>query len=120
MGSPDEAPAPALTVQDGTTVFAVELDPAQAAAQSKTPPIDALGYATVDPLAGTQSLTLTAATDASPPPTWTSQPRDLHVQTGTAHTGIVVSLAQGALGIAYCDDAAASAPPWCILIPAPP
>jgi len=119
LGSPDEAPAPPLTVTDGTAVFAAELDPAHAAAPSKSPPIDALGYATLDALTGAQSLLLAAATDASPAPTWTSQPRDLHVQTGTAHTGIVVSLDHGALGIAYCDDAATSAPPWCILVPAP-
>ena len=48
---------------------------------------------------------------------WAAPPVNLEVALGSVHTGIVVSLDQGALGIAWCSDLNASASaPVCALL----
>jgi hypothetical protein len=108
LGSSDESEAPALAIHANTTLLAAEVDPGKATTGSATPPVDSLGYTTLDAIPGTLSLALTSLGDAAAPATWTTASTGLALDVGTVHTGVVVSLTQGALGIAWCGDVVTS------------
>lgn len=111
LGSSTEGPSPPFSVRAGTTLLAAEVDPMKATTASTAPSVDSLGYATVQPLDAPTVLWLTSIGDPQAT-TWSSQPDpDLHVQVGTAHTGILVSLDQGALGVVWCSDAPTTSTP---------
>jgi hypothetical protein len=120
LGSRSESAAPSLSVRAGTTVLAAEIDPTKATTSSAAPAVDALGYATVQPLDGPASLQIVTVGDVALT-TWSTQAdSDLHVQVGTAHTGILVSLDHGELGVAWCSDAPTAGAPECRLLAAAP
>jgi len=121
LGFGGAPPTPALSVQTGGTLIAAEVDPKMAATASTTPAVDGLGYATLQPLAPPSSLQLATVGDAASAH-WTTAARDLSVRMGTAHTGIVVSLGQGSLGIVWCsgDSTTAGVAASCVLLPAGP
>jgi hypothetical protein len=102
LGSASEPPAPALSVSAGVTLLAGEVDPGKASTPSTTPAVDALGYTTLASL-GETSVSLATVGDAATMH-WAAPPMNLDVGQGSVHTGIIVSLDQGALGIAWCSD----------------
>jgi len=104
LGSSDEPAAPAVAIRANTTLLAAQVDPGKATAESTTPSVDSLGYTTLDAIPGTVSLGLTALGDAGSPTAWTTPSTSLGLQAGSVHTGLVVSLSQGALGVAWCTD----------------
>ena len=122
LGSSDEPEAPTLAVSANETLLAPTVVPGKAAAESTAPAVDSLGYATASPIAMSVSLELAAVADAGTPTTWTTSATDLGLQAGTVHTGIVVSLSQGELGVAWCGDVvmAGGVRPVCTLLTAAP
>lgn len=119
MGSRSEAATPSLSVRSGLTPLASEVDPMKAATKSTVPDVDALGYATVDAIDGPTGFQLATVGDAALTTWWTQADPDVSVQVGTAHTGILVSLDQGALGVMWCSDQGPpGAAPACKLLPA--
>jgi hypothetical protein len=118
--SSQPAIGPLLVIAAGS-VIAPEVDPGMTSAPSMTrPPVDALGYATLsvfDPPTPLQLDTLGDATAIK----WVTAERDLAVQEGTSHTGIILTLGQGALGVAWCGDGPATpGTPTCSLLLAQP
>jgi hypothetical protein len=122
LGSSDEAAAPPLSISANETLLAASIDPGKAAAESTAPAVDSLGYATASPISMSVSLELAAVADGGTSTTWTSSSTDLGLQAGTVHTGIVVSLSAGALGVAWCGDVvtAGGVRPVCTLMTAAP
>lgn len=111
-------PAPPLAVQAGSALLVPELDPAEIAAPSESPPIDSLGYATAPAFDAPAPIELFSLGDASPR-TWTTSFFSLGLVPGTSHTAFVVNLAQGALGIAWCADSqSVELPGSCVVQPA--
>lgn len=111
-----------LSISANETLLAALIDPGKATSESTTPAVDSLGYTTTSPISMSVSLELAAVGDASTPTTWTSSSTDLGLQAGTVHTGIVVSLTTGALGVAWCGDVvtAGGVRPVCTLLTAAP
>ena len=104
LGANSEPATGPLSVKAGTTVIASEIDARMTSAPSTSPAIDALGYATLPPFQPPTALELATLGDVAATH-WTTAASDLTVQTGTSHTGIIVTFGQGALGIAWCGDA---------------
>jgi hypothetical protein len=109
---PADSPAPSLSVNVGSREIAAEVDPKHVSATSSTPPVDALGYATVAPVTGVTAVTLRGRGDAGADE-WSTAPADFDLVAGTLHTGFIVNQSLGSLGIVWCSDAAtaASGPP---------
>lgn len=106
LGSSDEPSAPALAIWASATLVAADIEPGKATTESATnPSVNALGYTTVDPTGDTVFLYLTTVGDAHAPATWTTPATALGLGPGSVHTGLIVSLEQGALGVAWCGDA---------------
>jgi hypothetical protein len=122
LGSSDEDVAAPLSISANETLLAALIDPGKATSESTTPAVDSLGYTTASPISMSVSLELAAVGDASTPTTWTSSSTALGLQAGTVHTGIVVSLTEGALGVAWCGDVvtAGGVRPVCTLLTAAP
>lgn len=118
LGSRSEPGTPALAVHAGETLLTSEVDPKQASDTSTAPAVDSLGYTTLGALPAPTALELATAGDAAAA-RWTTDAKDLGVSIGTAHTGIIVSLDQGELGVMWCGDAsAAEGTAKCLLYPA--
>ncbi len=116
-GQPATGP---LFVNAGNTTIAAEVDPRMTGAPSTTPEVDALGYATLAPLEPPTPLQLGTLGDVLSS-TWTTAGSDLAVQAGTSHTGIIVTVGQDALGIAWCGDAPTNrGPATCAVLLAQP
>ncbi len=115
-GSDD--PAPPLAVQAGSALLVPELDPTEIAAPSASPAIDSLGYASAPTFDAPAPIELLSLGDASPR-TWTTAFFSLGLVPGTSHTAFVISLGQGALGIAWCGGPqSVELPGSCIVQPA--
>jgi hypothetical protein len=113
-----DEPAPPLAVQAGSALLVPELDPTEVAAPSASPAIDSLGYATAPTFDAPAPIELSSLGDASPR-TWTTPFFSLGLVPGTSHTAFVVSLGQGALGIAWCGGPqSVELPGSCIVQPA--
>jgi hypothetical protein len=113
-----DGPAPPLAVQAGSALLVPELDPTDVPAPSVSPPIDSLGYVTAPTFDAPAPLELSSLGDASPR-TWTTSFFSLGLVPGTSHTAFVVSLGQGALGIAWCGGSqSVELPGSCVLQPA--
>jgi hypothetical protein len=119
LGTTGQAATPALSVHAGATLVAAEVDPGNAATASPSPLVDSLGYSTLDPIAGTVTIGLATLGDVAQQ--WTTPATALGLELGSTHTGILVSLGQGALGVAWCGDVAdAGGRTSCTLITALP
>ncbi len=116
LGWPGSAePAPPLAVQAGSALLVPELDPTEVAAPSASPAIDPLGYATAPTFDAPAPIELSSLGDAAPR-TWTTPFFSLGLVPGTSHTAFVVSLGQGALGIAWCGSSqSVELPGSCVL-----
>ncbi len=112
-----DAPAPAVSVRAGPEVLAPEVDPRRATTQGTMPPVDALGFAGVPPIAGQTVLTLSALGDGAAQ-AWSTGFVGIDVLPGTVHTGFVVSLRAGGLGVAWCGVGPTVGVPTCRLWPA--
>ena len=120
LGAPSQPPTGPLSVRAGSTVIAAEVDPRMTSAPSTAPAVDSLGYATLPPFQPPTPLEIGTLGDAAAT-YWTTVGSDLTVQPGTSHTGIIVSVGQGALGIAWCGDAPTNrGPATCAVLLAPP
>ena len=118
LGGPSTPPSPPVSVRTGNVLLAPEVDPGQATLTSTTPPVDALGYLDAPTVVAVAPIQLDSLGDAAPH-TWTTGFAALDVRPGTTHTGFVVSLDAGALGVAWCTDISSVAgPPACKLLPA--
>jgi hypothetical protein len=104
LGTASEPATGPLSVKAGDTAIAAEVDPMMTSTPSTTPAVDALGYSTLSAFVPPTVLQLGTVGDAAPGH-WTTAGSDLAVEPGTSHTGIIVSLGQGDLGIAWCGDA---------------
>lgn len=100
--------APSLAVHTGDEAVSARVSPRQASKPSTTPPVDALGYAAVAPIAGSAPIRLDALDDAGGA-TWSASPFDLDMAAATVHTAFIVSLADG-LGVLWCREAKTSSP----------
>lgn len=107
LGSPTEAAAPSLAVSAGSAVITSDVAPRQASTESADGSVDSLGYTTLGPLTPPTPIKIDAVGDAAAMQ-WQTAAENLYVQTGTAHTGIVVSLEEGALGVMWCTDGSAA------------
>jgi hypothetical protein len=105
--SDGSGPAPALDARVGQMLVAAQIDPRHASAASSTPPVDALGYATLAPVTSYRMLHLDSLPDAGPA-TWSTPNVDLQLLAGSMHTGFVVGHPQGALGVLWCSEAKTS------------
>ncbi len=116
LGAAHTPPAPALSVTAGEgVVLAPEVDPGEATLPSTSPPVDSLGYLDAASVPGVAAVQLDSMGDAQPH-TWTTPFVDLGARAGTVHTGFVVNLQGGALGLAWCGDLSSRAlPPSCRL-----
>jgi hypothetical protein len=120
LGATGEAATGPLSVRAGNTPVATEVDPTMASAPSTAPAVDALGYTTLPPLMAPTTLQLATVGDVAGAQ-WTTAGSDLAAQAGTSHTGIIVTLGQGALGIAWCGDAPTNrGPATCAVLLAQP
>lgn len=120
LGTKGEPATPALSIAAGATPLATDVPPGDVADPSMSPAVDSLGYTTLDPVDGTASLDLATVGDAAPAH-WTTTATALGLDLGSTHTGIIVSLGQGALGVAWCADVAdAGGRTACTLITALP
>lgn len=120
LGWPDaiSTPAPALSVRAGPVVLAPEVDPRHATTPATMPPVDPLGFASVMPVSGETVLTLSALDDGGTARAWSTGFFGIDVLPGTVHTGFVVSLRAGALGVAWCGVGPTVGVPTCRLWPA--
>ncbi len=94
-------------VAAATTPLADRVEPKRASTASQTVPVDALGYASVAPIAPPTSLVIGPASsgelgDASVDP-WQSQASDLGLVGGSLHTAFVLSGEQAHV-ILWCAD----------------
>jgi hypothetical protein len=113
-----DGPAPPLAVRAGSALLVPELDPTEVPAPSVSPSIDSLGYVTAPTFDAPAPIELSSLGDASPR-TWTTPFFSLGLVPGTSHTAFVVSLGQGALGIAWCGGSqSVELPGSCVLQPA--
>jgi hypothetical protein len=112
-----DSPAPALSVQAGSVVLAPEVDPRQATTPGTMPPVDPLGFASVAPVSGETVLTLSPLDDGAARE-WSTGFVDVDALPGTVHTGFVVSLQAGALGVAWCGIGPTVGVSTCSLWPA--
>lgn len=119
LGSPNEAAAPSLAISAGGDVITTDVAPRQTSTESTDGSVDSLGYTTLAPLTPPTPIELDAVGDAAAMQ-WQTAAENLYVQTGTAHTGIVVSLEEGSLGVMWCTDgsAATGSSSACSLYPA--
>jgi len=99
-----DGPAPPLAVQAGNALLVAQVDPADVPGPSTSPPVDALGYATAPAFDAPAPIELFTLDDASPR-TWSTPFFPLGLLPGTTTTAFIVTLAQGALGIAWCGSA---------------
>lgn len=120
LGWPDASsgPAPSLSVRAGSVVLAPEVDPRHVTTQTTMPPVDPLGFASVMPVSGETVLTLSALGDAGTARAWSTGFVGIDALPGTVHTGFVVSLRAGALGVAWCGVGPTVGVPTCQLWPA--
>ncbi len=112
-----DSPAPALSAHAGSIVLAPEVDPRHATTQGSMPPVDVLGFASVPPVSGDTVLTLSTLDDGAAR-AWSTGFVGINALPGTVHTGFVVSLRAGALGIAWCGVGPTVGVPTCSLWPA--
>src|SRR6185312_6370984 len=99
-------------------ILAPDVDPRHATTQGTMPPVDPLGFASVTPVAGETVLTLSALDDAGSAHAWSTSFVGIEAVPGTVHTGFVVSLRAGALGVAWCGVGPTVGVPTCRLWPA--
>jgi hypothetical protein len=126
LGTGVAPPAPPLSVRAGSVLVTPEVDPRQVSAASTSsapdasaPSIDALGYTSLAALAPPTAFALASAGDAAPAQ-WATGPEYLGVGLGSSHTGILVTLGTGTLGVLWCNDVnPTGAPAACALYPAP-
>lgn len=119
LGAMSEPATGPLSVRAGVTLLTSEVDPRMTSAPSMAPPVDALGYATLTPLQPPTPLQLAELGDG-PTTKWTTGTSDLGAVDGTSHTGIIVTIGQGALGVAWCSDVPSDRGPSCSLLVAQP
>jgi len=119
LGWPDgsDSPAPALSARAGSVVLAPEVDPRHATTQGTMPPVDPLGFASVPPVSGETVLTLSTLDDGAAR-AWSTGFVSIDALPGTVHTGFIVSLRAGALGIAWCGVGPTVGVSTCSLWPA--
>jgi hypothetical protein len=113
----DASPSPPLSVRAGSAVLAPEVDPGHATTMAAMPPVDPLGFATIPSLSGETVLTLSTLGDGAAHG-WSTSFVAIDALPGTEHTGFVVSLRDGALGIAWCGVGPAVGAAVCRLWPA--
>lgn len=120
LGWPDgsDGPAPPLSARAGSVVLAPELQPRRATTPGTMPPVDALGFASVPPVSGDTVVTLSALDDGGAARAWSTGIVGMDALPGTVHTGFVVSLRAGALGVAWCGVGPTVGVPTCRLWPA--
>jgi hypothetical protein len=110
-----DGPAPPLAVQVASSLLASEIDPAQVATTSTSAVVDSLGYASAPVFGSPAPIELFSLGDAATH-TWTTPFFPLGLLPGTTHTAFVVSLGEGALGVAWCGGAQSGALPGsCVL-----
>jgi hypothetical protein len=119
LGAMSEPATGPLSVRGGVTLLTSEVDPRMTSAPSTAPPVDALGYATLTPLQPPTPFQLAELGDG-PTTKWTTAETDLGVLAGTSHTGVIVTVGQGALGVAWCTDLPSDRGPACSLLVAQP
>ena len=95
-----------------TITLAERVEPKKAGAPSAAVPVDALGYATIDPLPSPAQLAVGAAagttTDAGVD-SWVSTAGELHLQGGSLHTGFVLTGEGGnPFEVLWCTDTSTS------------
>jgi hypothetical protein len=112
-----DSPAPALSARAGSVVLAPEVDPRHATTQWTMPSVDALGFANVPPVSGETVLTLSALDDGAAR-AWSTGFVGIDALPGTVHTGFIVSLRAGALGVAWCGVGPTVGVPTCSHWPA--
>jgi hypothetical protein len=119
-GAAGDVAVPALSASLGNMLIAREIEPRHASNMSGSPPVDALGYSTVPPMAYGMSMSFQGIGDASSR-AWSTSSVDLGLVAGTLHTGFIVSASQG-LVLVWCSDAATAAsalPASCEMFDAP-
>jgi hypothetical protein len=121
LGWPDASgavPAPSLSARAGPVVLAPEVDPRHATTPATMPPVDPLGFASVMPVSGFTVLTLSTLGDGGAARAWSTGFVGIDALPGTVHTGFIVSLREGALGVAWCGVGPTVGVPTCRLWPA--
>ncbi len=120
LGAAGGSPGPQrIEVLVGSTVVAPSVQPKQASAESTMPSIDVLGYASVPPVTDPAAIKVVATTDAGAQGSWTTPAVSLDVQASTVHTGFVVNLRQGPLGVLWCTETNTGGPlAGCAMLPA--
>lgn len=108
---------PALSARAGSVVLAPEVDPGHATTQAVMPPVDPLGFASVPTVSGETVLTLSTLGDGAVQ-AWSTAFVGIDAIPGTVHTGFIVSLPAGALGVAWCGVGTTVGVPTCRLWPA--
>jgi len=94
-----------------TITLATRVEPKKAAAASTTVPVDALGYATVDPLPSPAQLAVGAAADSSADAavdSWVSSAAELLLRGGSLHTGFILSGDARPFEVLWCMDTSTS------------
>lgn len=84
-----------------TTTIADAVEPRRASSASSSIPVDALGFATIVPVAPPASLVVVPTGDAGA--RWQSGPRDLDLRGDSLHTGFVLG-APDAFEVVWCAD----------------
>jgi hypothetical protein len=112
-----ESPAPPLSVRAGSVVLAPEVDPRHATTQATMPPVDPLGFASVQSVAGETVLTLSTLGDGAAY-AWSTGFVGIDAIPGTVNTGFIVSQSAGGLGVAWCGVGPTVGVPTCRLWPA--
>ena len=90
-----------------TTAVAERIEPRHASSPSEEIPVDALGFATVAPVAPPASVViapLTSEADAEAVVPWQSEATDLDLRGESLHTGFVLGAAPEAFAVLWCAD----------------
>jgi hypothetical protein len=91
-----------------TTVVAGRLEPKKATTASQMIPVDALGFATIAPVAPPASLVVSPlGSDGGS--TTTTTPADLDLRGDSLHTGFVLDGTDGGLSVLWCADKSTTA-----------
>jgi hypothetical protein len=96
------APAPIVPLASGVT-------PGHTATSTSVPPVDALGYADVPPVADPAPVRITQATSDAGTQAFSTATTALGVAAGSVHSGFVASNGLGGVLVLWCDDVATPA-----------
>ena len=127
LGIGNTAPAGPLAARVAgakAEVLAERVEPRKASTASQSIPVDALGYAKVDPLTPPASLVVSTTPDAGAGPveagtqTWQSSAIDLDLRGGTLHTAFVLSAENAPFEVLWCADTITRAERTaCVVVP---